>query len=504
MSSRTPDSPPPTQSATPSPDAKAPKVPASPPHHPEPLRAILEARHHDPFAFLGRHITQAGVVVRVYLPQAETVRLADGGPNLKRVDGTDLFVWEGDGTKVPERYALDWEDRAGHSHRHYDPYRFPPQSQDFDLHLFGEGRHWHAYRFLGAHPRCVEGVDGVQFAVWAPNATSASVVGDFNAWDGRVHPMRSRGGSGVWELFIPGLQTGALYKLELRDHAGLVHVKIDPYANAFQVRPDTGCIICAEGGHTWGDQDWLAARATADWRRSPHVGLRSAPGVLATRCGRQLPGLPGTCPAPGGLSDPDGLHPRRAPAHHRAPPGRLLGLPRLTATPPPAASGARTISATSSITCTSRASVFLADWVPAHFPRDTFALARYDGTALYEHADPRQGEHRDWGTLIFNYGRNEVKNFLLSSALFWLNEFHIDGLRVDAVASMLYLDYSRQAGEWIPNKYGGNENLDAVDLLRQLNVVTHEQHPGSLMIAEESTSWPAVSRPTYLGVWASA
>ncbi|HSQ07899.1 MAG TPA: 1,4-alpha-glucan branching protein GlgB, partial [Chromatiaceae bacterium] len=434
-----------------------------------------------------------------YLPQAERVRLADGGPELKRVDGTDLFVWEGEGSKVPERYALEWEDRAGHSHRHYDPYCFPPQLQDFDLHLFGEGRHWHAYRFLGAHPRRVEGVDGVQFAVWAPNATRASVVGDFNAWDGRVHPMRSRGGSGVWELFIPGLQTGALYKLELRDHAGLVHVKIDPYANAFQLRPDTAGLICAEGAYAWGDADWLAARATADWRRRPmsvdevHLGSwqRDADGNFLGY--RELA--------------------RRLVDYLTLTGFTHIELLPITEHPLDASWGYQT---TGYFAPTSRFGSpddfryfvdhlhqhgigVLLDWVPAHFPRDTFALARYDGTALYEHADPRQGEHRDWGTLIFNYGRNEVKNFLLSSALYWLNEFHIDGLRVDAVASMLYLDYSRQAGEWIPNKYGGNENLDAVDLLRQLNVVTHEQHPGSLMIAEESTSWPAVSRPTYLG-----
>jgi 1,4-alpha-glucan branching enzyme len=499
MSSRTPDSPPPTQSTTPVPGATAPRVAANLQRHPEPLRAILEARHHDPFAFLGRHDTQAGIVVRVYLPQAETVRLADGGPDLKRVDGTDLFVWEGNGTKVPERYALEWEDRAGHSHRHYDPYCFPPQSQDFDLHLFGEGRHWHAYRFLGAHPRCVEGVDGVQFAVWAPNATSASVVGDFNTWDGRVHPMRSRGGSGVWELFIPGLQTGALYKLELRDHAGLVHVKIDPYANAFQLRPDTAGLICAESDYAWGDQDWLGARATADWRRRPmsvyevHLGSWQRD-------------------AEGGFLGYRELAQRLVEYMVKAGFTHVELLP-ITEHPLDASWGYQT---TGYFAPTSRFGSpddfrffvdhlhqhgigVLLDWVPAHFPRDTFALARYDGTALYEHADPRQGEHRDWGTLIFNYGRNEVKNFLLSSALYWLKEFHIDGLRVDAVASMLYLDYSRQAGEWIPNKYGGNENLDAVDLLRQLNVVTHEQHPGSLMIAEESTSWPAVSRPTYLG-----
>jgi 1,4-alpha-glucan branching enzyme len=477
-----------------------PKPSSSPPatKFPEPVQALIEARHPDPFSLLGRHAQGAGVVVRAYLPQAERVRVADG-PALTRVDGTDLFVWEGEAGLVPPRYRLEWEDRGGTTHCDYDPYCFPVQLPDFDLHLFGEGRHWHAYRFMGAHLRTVEGVRGVQFAVWAPNATRVSVVGDFNAWDGRANPMRSRGGAGVWELFLPGLGAGAFYKYELRDRAGNIHVKIDPYANAFQVRPDTAGLICDEAPYAWGDAPWMAARAKADWRRRPmsvyelHLGSwqRDADG-----------GFLGYRELAMQLAD----YVREAGFTH-------VELLPITEHPLDASWGYQTTGyfAPSSRFGTPDDFRFfvdhlhrngigvLLDWVPAHFPRDTFALARFDGTALYEHADPRQGEHRDWGTLIFNYGRNEVKNFLLSSALYWLDEFHLDGLRVDAVASMLYLDYSRQHGEWIPNKYGGNENLDAVDFLRQLNVVAHEQHPGSLMIAEESTSWPAVSRPTYLG-----
>ncbi len=478
-----------------------PKPPLSPParKHPEYVQALIEARHPDPFSVLGRHPQGEGIVVRAYLPQAERVRIADGGPPLNRVEGTDLFVWLGEAAQVPERYRLEWEDRQGGIHTEYDPYCFPTQVPDFDLHLFGEGRHWHAYRFMGAHVRTLEGVGGVQFAVWAPNATRASVVGDFNGWDGRAHPMRSRGGSGVWELFLPGLKAGGLYKFELRDRAGNVHVKIDPYANAFQVRPNTAGLICEEGKYAWGDAAWLAERAKADWRRRPmsvyevHLGSWQRD-------------------AEGGFLNYRDLAVRLADYAREAGFTHVELLP-ITEHPLDASWGYQTtgyFAPSSRFGSPDDLRFFvdhlhrngigvLLDWVPAHFPRDSFALARFDGTALYEHADPRQGEHRDWGTLIFNYGRNEVKNFLLSSALYWLGEFHLDGLRVDAVASMLYLDYSRQHGEWIPNKYGGNENLDAVDFLRQLNVVSHEQHPGSLMIAEESTSWPAVSRPTYLG-----
>ncbi|MBP2649159.1 MAG: 1,4-alpha-glucan branching enzyme, partial [Gemmatimonadetes bacterium] len=370
---------------------------------------------------------------------------------------------------------------------------------DFDLHLFGEGRHWHAYRFLGSHVTEVEKVSGVQFAVWAPNAERVSVVGDFNDWDGRAHPMRVRGGSGVWELFIPGIGAGGYYKYEIRDRAGNVHVKIDPYANAFQIRPDTAGLITASSGFKWGDEAWMKQRAESDMQRRPfstyevHLGSwqRDANGDFMNY--REIA--------------------KRLVDYVKEMGFTHIELLPITEHPLDASWGYQ---CTGYFAPTSRFGTpddfrffvdhlhrqgigVLLDWVPAHFPRDAYALARFDGSALYEHADPRMGEHKDWGTLIFNFGRNEVKNFLLSSALYWLAEFHIDGLRVDAVASMLYLDYSRNAGEWVPNKYGGNENLEAVDFIRQLNMVTHEQHPGSLMIAEESTAWPAVSRPTYLG-----
>ena len=475
----------------------SPKTPA--PKLPEPLQRILEARHHDPFEVLGRHPAGDRVTVRAFMPQAERVEIPAAGAEMVRTEGTDLFTWEGEASKVPERYILAWDDKEGNRFSAHDPYCFPSQLGDFDLHLFGEGRHWHAYRFLGSHLREVDGVAGVQFAVWAPNAERVSVVGDFNRWDGRAHSMRVRGGSGVWELFIPGVGAGGFYKYEIRDRAGISHVKIDPYANAFQSRPETAGLITAPSAYVWGDDAWMRDRAELDWQRRPfsiyevHLGSwqRDEDGgflnyrELAVRLADYVKDLGFT----------------------------HVELLPITEHPLDASWGYQ---CTGYFAPTSRHGTpddfrffvdhlhrngigVLLDWVPAHFPRDAYALARFDGTALYEHGDPRMGEHKDWGTLIFNFGRNEVKNFLLSSALYWLAELHIDGLRVDAVASMLYLDYSRKAGEWIPNKYGGNENLEAVDFIRQLNTVTHEQHPGSLMIAEESTAWPAVSRPTYLG-----
>jgi 1,4-alpha-glucan branching enzyme len=466
---------------------------------PDALQRILEARHHDPFDVLGRHVIDGKAEVLAFLPRAERVRIIESGVELRRIPGTALFRWEGRPAEVPERYRLHWYDAAGVIHHFHDPYCFPPQLGDFDLHLFGEGRHWHAYRFLGARPHKADGVAGILFSVWAPNAARVSVVGDFNRWDGRTHPMRVRGGSGVWELFVPEAHVGSYYKFEIRDLHGHIHVKIDPYAQAFQVRPSTAGIICNESSYEWHDQAWLDARTTADWQHQPmsvyevHLGSwkKDANGDFLNY--RELAVLLADYVCEMGFTH--------------------IELLPITEHPFDGSWGYQT---TGYFAPTSRFGTpddfrffvdhlhqrgigVLLDWVPAHFPKDAFALARYDGTALYEHADPRQGEHRDWGTLIFNYGRNEVKNFLLSSAIYWLEELHLDGLRVDAVASMLYLDYSREPGDWIPNKYGGNENLDAVDFLRELNVVTHEQHPGTLMVAEESTSWPAVSRPTYLG-----
>ena len=466
------------------------------------LQLIIEARHHDPFSVLGKHPTRGGEgeLVRAYLPGAESASIVEGALPMQRVDGTDIFEWRGDSGVVPTPYHLQWRAAGGDALTVCDPYCFPPQIPEFDIHLFNEGRHWHVYRLLGAHPREVDGVGGVLFAVWAPNAARVSVVGDFNEWDGRRHPMRIRGGSGVWELFIPGLSPGALYKFELRNRdSGFIYLKADPYGQQFERRPSTASVVRKETDYAWQDQDWMRARAQHDWQHAPmsiyevHLGSwqRDEHGGFLNY--RELAQRLVDYVKPLGFTH--------------------IELLPLTEHPLDASWGYQTIGnyAVSSRFgtpddfryfvdhCHHHGIGVLLDWVPGHFPKDPHGLVRFDGSALYEHEDPRRGEHRDWGTLIYNYGRNEVKNYLLSSAVFWLQELHLDGLRVDAVASMLYLDYSRQAGDWVPNIYGGNENLETIAFLRQLNEVTHGQFPGTVVMAEESTSWPMVSRPAWLG-----
>jgi len=462
------------------------------------IRKIAEARHHDPFSILGRHDEQDKVAVRAYLPDATEVMLVEGGHNLQRVGNSDLFEWRGQRGSIPDRYRLVWRDYEHREHIAHDPYSFPPQIADFDLHLFSEGRHWHAYRFLGAHPHEVDDVAGVLFAVWAPNAERVSVVGDFNHWDGRCHPMRVRGGSGVWELFIPDLAPGLIYKYEIRNRdSGAIQLKADPYGQQFELRPKTASIVVPDSRYQWYDQRWLERRRYYDWYHAPMS-------IYELHLGSWQRG------------------PEGEPLNYRELAHRIVAyvldmgfshveLLPITEHPYDPSWGYQT---TGYYAPTSRfgspddfryfvdychqhgVGVFV-DWVPAHFPKDAHGLASFDGSALYEHADPRRGEHMDWGSLIYNYSRNEVKNFLLSSAMYWIEEFHIDGLRVDAVASMLYLDYSRT--EWVPNPYGGRENLEAIDFLRQLNAMMHEAHPGVLMMAEESTSWPQVSRPVQDG-----
>ena len=461
---------------------------------------ISDARHHDPFAVLGRHPDGSDVVVRAFIPLATEVRIAEGGLPLSRLPGSDHFEWRGDGHALPAHYSLIWRDQQRREHIARDPYTFAPQIGDLDLHLFGEGRHRHACNFLGAHEHEVDGVTGVLFAVWAPNAERASVVGDFNNWDGRRHPMRVRGGSGVWELFIPDLSPSHIYKYEIRNrHSGNVLLKADPYGQCHELRPRTGTIIPTIGSYAWGDGAWMEGRRTSDWMHTPMS-------VYEVHLGSWQRDQEGEV-----------LNYREA-AHRLVDYVKDMGFTHIELMPitehpyDPSWSYQTTgyFAPTSRFGepddfryfvdhCHLNGIGVLLDWVPAHFPKDAHGLAAFDGTPLYEHADPRLGEHKDWSTLIFNFGRNEVKSFLLSSAIYWLEEMHIDGLRVDAVASMLYLDYSREEGEWIPNQYGGRENLDAIDFLRELNVAAHEQCPGILMIAEESTSWPQVSRPTYVG-----
>ncbi len=462
------------------------------------IRKIADARHHDPFSFLGRHPDgQGGVTVRVHIPLAREVRL-EGNQVMERIEGTDVFIWQGDEKDIPYRYRVTCIDDQGREYARYDPYCFPPQLSDFDLYLFNQGKHWHAYRFMGSHILEADGVQGVLFAVWAPNAERVSVVGDFNGWDGRIHQMRVRGGSGIWELFIPDLQPGTLYKYEIRNaSSGNIFIKSDPYGQYFELRPNTATIIRENSAYEWNDDEWLNTRSGREWFHAPMSIYEVHLGSWKKR-------------EDGGFLNYRELAPRLVDYVKDMGFSHIQLMP-ITEHPFDGSWGYQT---TGYFAPTSRygdpddfrffvdychqnhIGVFL-DWVPAHFPKDAHGLARFDGEAIYEHADPRKGEHLDWETLIYNYGRHEVRAFLISSANYWIEEFHLDGLRVDAVASMLYLDYSRQ--DWIPNKYGGRENLEAMEFLRELNIMIHGEHPGVMMIAEESTSWPQVTRPVYLG-----
>jgi 1,4-alpha-glucan branching enzyme len=460
---------------------------------------IMAAKHHDPFSVLGRHPKNGQIRINVYLPYAETVHLSNG-PVLNRVTGTDFFEYVAREGELPEHYKLVWVDKSGYTHENYDPYDFGTQLPEFDQYLFGEGKHWHIYQKLGGHLHSVDGIDGVLFTVWAPNAGRVSIVGDFNNWDGRCNPMRSLGGSGIWEIFIPGLKTGCLYKFEiLNRNSNEILLKTDPYGQQFEFRPNTSSIVVKEKNYVWQDGLWLSERAKYDWLHEPmsiyevHLGSwrRDNQGnflsyrVLAVELVNYVKQMGFT-------------HIELLPITEHPFDGSW-GYQTTGYFAPTSRHGSPDDFRYFIDTCHQNGIGVILDWVPAHFPKDAFALAKFDGSALYEHEDPRKGEHRDWGTLIYNYGRNEVKNFLLSSAIFWLEEFHLDGLRVDAVASMLYLDYSRKANDWIPNMYGGNENLEAIDFFRELNTVTHDLHPGTVMMAEESTSWPQVTRPTWTG-----
>ena len=463
------------------------------------LIKIRDAKHHDPFAVLGRHPMGDQTLVRVYNPRATEVAIVEGDLHLQRISGSDFFEWRGDGGALPHHYRLVWRDKDHREHINHDPYSYGLQISDFDLHLFNEGRHHHAYRFLGAHEHEADGTAGILFAVWAPNAERVSVVGDFNGWDGRCHPMRVRGG-GVWELFIPDLEPGHVYKYELRNRFdGSVFLKSDPYAKHYELRPGTASIIAGNSPYQWGDGDWMEQRTHQDWQHRPMS-------VYEVHLNSWRRGMEGEFLSYHELAvqlvdyvkDMGFTHIELLPITEH-PFDLSWGYQATGYFAPTSRFGNPDEFRFFVDHCHRNGIGVLLDWVPAHFPKDAHGLARFDGTALYEHEDPRLGEHLDWSTLIYNFGRNEVKTFLISSAVYWLQEMHIDGLRVDAVASMLYLDYSRKEGEWIPNQYGGRENLEAIDFLRELNVAVHEHCPGILMIAEESTSWPQVSRPTYLG-----
>jgi 1,4-alpha-glucan branching enzyme len=469
------------------------------------LELILNAEHSDPFHILGAHIVdqeeKPAVAVRAYLPGAKEVwvlRESEAFPAQPiHADGFFEAVFRNDAEVFHYRLRANYGD--GNEVELEDPYRFPPTLSEFDLYLLGEGTHHKSYEKLGAHLMEVEGVRGVAFAVWAPNAQRASVVGNFNNWNGRRHPMRVRGSSGVWELFIPGLAEGEVYKYEIKGHNDYFGLKADPFAFFAELRPNTASVVRDINNYTWHDQAWMESRRERQSLKSPlaiyevHLGSwRRGEGnrMLSYReLAEQLVDY---------ATEMGFTHLELLPVMEH-PLDESWGYQTIGYFAPTSRYGTPQDFMYFVDYCHQHGIGVILDWVPAHFPSDAHGLAYFDGTHLYEHDDPRLREHPDWGTRIFNYGRAEVRNFLLNSALFWLEKYHADGLRVDAVASMLYLDYSRKPGQWIPNRYGGKENLGAIDFIKRFNELAHQEHPGVLTIAEESTSWPAVSRPTHLG-----
>ena len=459
------------------------------------VELVLHRDHPDPHHVLGAHSDGERVVVRAYRPEAErVVVLPEGGPPLELGRLHPAGVFEGAvEASLPLRYRLQVTYVGGSVFELDDPYRFLPTLGELDVHLASEGLHERLYEKLGAHVREMDGVWGTAFAVWAPNARSVSVVGDFNNWDGRLHQMRTLGASGIWELFLPGAGEGTPYKFDVRYRDGSYHLRADPYALATERVPATASVV-SSSHHAWNDGGWLEHRRSTDPLQQPvsiyevHLGSWRQ-GLSYRELAEHLGGY---------VRDLGFTHVEFLPVMEH--PFRGSWGYQVTSFFAPSSRFGSPDDFRFLVDSLHRQGIgVILDWVPAHFPRDEWALARFDGTALYEHADPRRGAHPDWGTLVFNLARNEVRNFLLASALLWLKEFHADGLRVDAVASMLFLDYSRKAGEWIPNVHGGREDLDTIAFLRELNEVVHAQEPGVISAAEESTQWPGVSRPVYLG-----
>jgi 1,4-alpha-glucan branching enzyme len=472
------------------------------------IDSIVRGYNADPFAVLGPHRSsdadQPSTAVRVYLPWAQTLQVVKHGGETheaSRIHPAGFFeaVIPGD---QAFGYTLRATNEAGDSVELHDPYSFGPCLSDFDLHLIREGNHFRTYEKLGAHLLDVNGVRGVHFAVWAPNAQRVSVVGDFSHWDPTRYPMRQHPGAGIWEIFIPGLVVGEAYKYHIRSRYNHYEVeKSDPYGFYAEQRPRTASRVFDIGNYEWGDGGWMQDRAR-------HNALDAPMSIYEVHLGgwRRR------------VEEQNRVFSYRELAHELVDYVKMLGythieLMPLSEHPFDGSWGYQTIgyyAVTSRYgtptdfmyfvdVCHQNGMGVFLDWVPAHFPKDEHGLNYFDGTHLYEHADPRMGEHPDWGTLVFNFGRNEVRNFLLSNALYWLDKYHIDGLRVDAVASMLYLDYSRQPGQWVPNKYGGRENLEAIDFLKRFNELVHMEYPTAVTMAEESTDWPMVTKPTFLG-----
>jgi 1,4-alpha-glucan branching enzyme len=473
---------------------------------PHDLDLLLRADHSDPFGVLGLHAVNGTQVVRAFRPDAKTLAVVDrADPKTKFVAQriADEGVFEAIINGRPDRfdYVLEVTNWAGDTIQVADPYSFGPLLGELDMHLYCEGTHYEIYRKLGAHLMEVNGHAGVLFSVWAPNAQRVSVVGDFNGWDGRLHPMRKRVEAGIWEIFIPGVGEAAHYKFELRNCFGQIVLKGDPFALFSQHGLQTASLVFNLDRFTWSDREWMESRRTREWHKEPvsvyevHLGSWAR---VPEENNRYLSYREFSDRLIKYVLEMGYTHIELMPiAEH--PFDGSWGYQVTGYYSPTSRYGNPDEFREFVDRCHQAGIGVILDWVPGHFPKDAYGLAQFDGTHLYEHADPRQGEHQDWGTLIFNYGRNEVRNFLIGNALFWLDEYHIDGLRVDAVASMLYLDYSRAPGAWVPNVHGGRENLEAIYFLKRFNEVSYERFPGIMTIAEESTAWPGVSRPTFLG-----
>ncbi len=469
------------------------------------LTALINGEHGEPYQILGPQPDGDGQVsIRAFQPAAEGMTVIDDASGkryeMNRLRDEGFFEVSVPGTPGDLRYHFEIHTKTSGNSTYVDPYAFPLQITDYDIYLFRQGRLLESYDSFGAHVCAINGVQGVRFAVWAPNAQRVSVVGEFNMWDPRIHPMQRHGDSGIWELFIPGCTPGTIYRYAIRSHnQGYRAEKSDPFGFRFELRPANASIVYDLDQYTWGDQAWMEAR-------EQHDPLKQAWAIYEVHLGSWQ-------------RDENGnwLNYREL-AHRLVDYAAEMGYTHLELMPiteyPADKSWGYQVTGYFAPTarygtpddfmyfvdyCHQHNLGLILDWVPAHFASDGYALNYFDGTHLFSHADPRQGQHRDWGTYIFNYGRNEVRNFLLSSALFWLRRYHLDGLRVDAVSSMLYLDFSREAGQWIPNHYGGRENLEAIAFLREFNTLVHREAPGAITVAEESTSWPMVSRPTYIG-----
>jgi 1,4-alpha-glucan branching enzyme len=465
---------------------------------------FVRGLHSDPFSVLGPHKVGDDVEIRVFRPDAHAIEVVlDREPDksiaAERSDEEGFFCASVPSAERDIPYHLRIVKLDGSEELTRDAYQYGSIIGDVDLHLFSEGQHWKIYEKFGAHLRTIGDATGVYFAVWAPNAQRVSVAGDFNNWDGRVNPMRRLLSAGVWELFLPGITQGAHYKFEIRTQTGAVLLKSDPFAFFNQPGKKTASLVYDLERYIWSDGDWMEARQKKNWPQSPISIYEVHLGSWRRKEGnRQLTYLELADTLLPYVLDLGYTHIELLPiAEH--PFEGSWGYQVTNYFAPTSRFGPPDDFRHFVDKCHQAGIGVIMDWVPAHFPKDAHALAEFDGTDLYEHMDPRQGEHQDWGTLIFNFGRNEVRNFLIGNALFWLDKYHIDGLRVDAVASMLYLDYSRKPGQWLPNVYGGRENLEAIYFLKRFNEVCYERFPGIITIAEESTAWPGVTRPTYLG-----